>query len=264
MRVVDGDTIRVLVDGGASACATSAIDTPESVKPGTPVRVLRREASARRTSGSSTGGACALETDVERARPLRAPARVRVPRRRLFVNAELVRGGYARPLTFPPNVRHAERFARSRARRARRAGAVERLRRSRLHCRRWRDAHATEPRPVRAGASSRSRRPTRDAPRARCAARPPAALAHAAPSSATHKHGSMRFVALVLVADRDRRPRDGRDVPDALHRDGLSRGASGQRARASPGGSSLSTSRAALAPSRRRRHDLPRSCWISR
>jgi micrococcal nuclease len=38
-----------------------------------------------------------------------------------FVNAELVRGGYARTLTIPPNVRHAARFAQL-ARDARRAG----------------------------------------------------------------------------------------------------------------------------------------------
>jgi len=30
----------------------------------------------------------------------------------VFVNAELVRRGYARPLTVPPNVRYADRFAR--------------------------------------------------------------------------------------------------------------------------------------------------------
>ena len=37
-----------------------------------------------------------------------------------FVNAELVRAGYARPLTIPPNVRHADRFV-ALAREARRA-----------------------------------------------------------------------------------------------------------------------------------------------
>jgi micrococcal nuclease len=39
----------------------------------------------------------------------------------LFVNAELVRGGFARTLTIPPNVRYAARFA-ALARQARRAG----------------------------------------------------------------------------------------------------------------------------------------------
>jgi micrococcal nuclease len=39
----------------------------------------------------------------------------------LFVNAELVRRGYATTLTIPPNVRHAERF-RTLAREARKAG----------------------------------------------------------------------------------------------------------------------------------------------
>jgi micrococcal nuclease len=40
----------------------------------------------------------------------------------LFVNEALVRGGYAQPLTVPPNVRHAERFRRL-AEEARRAGS---------------------------------------------------------------------------------------------------------------------------------------------
>ena len=50
--------------------------------------------------------------------PYILPYRVRDGR---FVNAALVRGGYARTLTVPPNVRFAERFARL-ARQARRAG----------------------------------------------------------------------------------------------------------------------------------------------
>ena len=49
----------------------------------------------------------------------------------LFVNAELVRGGYAVPLTIPPNVAHADEFRRAgRDRARRRARAVVRSCRS--------------------------------------------------------------------------------------------------------------------------------------
>jgi micrococcal nuclease len=86
------------------------IDTPESVKPGTPVECFAREASAflkRLVEGREVR----LELDVEeRDRYGRLLAYVH--RRGLFVNAEMVRRGYATVATFPPNVRHAEDFVR--------------------------------------------------------------------------------------------------------------------------------------------------------
>ena len=46
MRVVDGDTIHVEVDGRREKVRYIGVDTPESVKPGTPVECFAKRASA--------------------------------------------------------------------------------------------------------------------------------------------------------------------------------------------------------------------------
>jgi micrococcal nuclease len=117
-RVVDGDTI--VVDG--ETVRLIGVDTPESVKPGTPVECFAKRATAF-TKRLVEGRRVRLEADAEeRDRYGRLLAYVhRRGGRPLFVNAELVRQGYAQPLTIPPNVRHADRF-KALAREARRAG----------------------------------------------------------------------------------------------------------------------------------------------
>ena len=97
------------------------IDTPEEVKPGTPVQCYARRAAAE-NARLVAGRRVRLVLDVEpRDRFGRLLAYVHRLRDGLFVNAALVRGGYARTLTIPPNVRFAERF-RALAAQARRAG----------------------------------------------------------------------------------------------------------------------------------------------
>jgi micrococcal nuclease len=86
------------------------VDTPETVKPGTPVQCYGPEASAfdhRRVEGRTVR----LVFDRERRDAYdRLLAYVYV--RGDFLNAELVRLGYARTLTIPPNTGHAGQFAR--------------------------------------------------------------------------------------------------------------------------------------------------------
>jgi micrococcal nuclease len=121
VRVVDGDTIRVRLDGGRiERVRYIGIDTPESVKPGTPVQCFAKKASHFNASLVS-GRRVTLKTDAEeRDRYGRLLAYVYADGE--FVNRELVARGYARTLTIPPNVAHADEFARL-ARRAREAGA---------------------------------------------------------------------------------------------------------------------------------------------
>jgi len=111
-RIVDGDTIHVDLDGTDETVRYIGVDTPESVKPGTPVQCFAKKASAfnaRLVEGEDVK----LRFDVERHdRYGRLLAYVYRAGDGLFVNAELVRRGYARTLTVPPNVRFAERFAR--------------------------------------------------------------------------------------------------------------------------------------------------------
>ena len=119
-RVVDGDTIRVRLDGGREERVRYiGIDTPESVKPGTPVQCFAKKASHFNDSLVS-GREVTLRTDAEqRDRYGRLLAYVYTGGR--FVNRELVARGYARTLTIPPNVAHAAEL-RHLARRARAAG----------------------------------------------------------------------------------------------------------------------------------------------
>jgi micrococcal nuclease len=110
-RIVDGDTIHVDLGGTDETVRYIGIDTPESVKPGTPVECFAKKASARNRA-LLQGTDVKLVFDVERRdRYGRLLAYVYRADDGTFVNAALVRDGYARTLTVPPNVRYADRFA---------------------------------------------------------------------------------------------------------------------------------------------------------
>jgi micrococcal nuclease len=126
LRAVDGDTLEVRLGGGAvETVRLIGIDTPETVKPDTPVQCFGPQASA-------------FEHRVAEGRPVRLVVGVeprdvygrllayvylrpknrrvshnpgRVAHRERFLNAELVRRGLARTLAIPPNTRLAGRFS---------------------------------------------------------------------------------------------------------------------------------------------------------
>jgi micrococcal nuclease len=110
LRAVDGDTLEVRLDGGAvETVRVIGVDTPETVKPDTPVQCFGPQASAfeHRTV---EGRRVRLLLGVERRDIYgRLLAYVWVHGR--FLEAELLRRGLARTLPFPPNTRFAERFA---------------------------------------------------------------------------------------------------------------------------------------------------------
>ena len=107
-RVVDGDTI---IFTGNRGVRLIGVDTPETVDPERPVGCYGHEASAFTTSLLPKGTAVRLVGDVEQQDKYgRTLAYVyRLPDG-LFVNAELVRRGFANVLTIPPNVAHADEF----------------------------------------------------------------------------------------------------------------------------------------------------------
>lgn len=112
VRVVDGDTVKVTVPGGQETVRYIGMDTPESVKPHTPVQCYAKAAS-RRNAGLIGGQDVTLRFDAEqRDRYGRLLAYVYRRRDGLFVNAALVREGYARRFPFPPNTAHAAELAR--------------------------------------------------------------------------------------------------------------------------------------------------------
>ncbi|HEV7460562.1 MAG TPA: thermonuclease family protein [Solirubrobacteraceae bacterium] len=106
-RVVDGDTVRVRFGGRDEAVRYIGMDTPETVKPNAPVQCFGKAASA--ANHRLVGGArVELRLDAEpRDRYGRLLAYLYRRADGLFVNAELVRGGFARTLTIPPNIGHA-------------------------------------------------------------------------------------------------------------------------------------------------------------
>jgi micrococcal nuclease len=109
-RVIDGDTIEVSVDDHTDEVRYIGIDTPETVKPGTPIQCFGPQASAL-NHRLVEGRAVRLVFDSERRDVYgRLLAYVYVGQR--FVNARLVRLGYARTLTIPPNDTHAGLFHR--------------------------------------------------------------------------------------------------------------------------------------------------------
>src|SRR5215203_2203330 len=110
LRVVDGDTIHVQVDGRDETVRYIGVDTPESVKPGTPVQCFAKRAGAF-NERLVAGERVRLVADAEeRDRYGRLLAYVYRARDGVFVNAALVRDRYAHAYTVPPNVAHADEF----------------------------------------------------------------------------------------------------------------------------------------------------------
>ena len=105
-RAVDGDTV-VLV--GGERVRYIGMDTPELPHPRKPVQPYAREAYEfnRRLV---TGKRVRLEFDVERRDHYHRLLAYVFLEDGTFVNAELVRQGYARVLTIPPNTAHQDTF----------------------------------------------------------------------------------------------------------------------------------------------------------
>ena len=111
VRVVDGDTVQVDIDGQREKLRLIGIDTPETVKPDTPVQCYGPEASAFTKQLLPEGTAVRIERDVEARDDYgRLLGYVYRADDGLFVNLEIVAQGYASLLTFPPNVAHVDEF----------------------------------------------------------------------------------------------------------------------------------------------------------
>jgi micrococcal nuclease len=108
LRAVDGDTIEVELDELHEDVRYIGVDTPETVKPDTPVQCFGPQASDFNHR----------LVEHRRVRLVFGAERRDVYGRLLayvyldgrFVNAELVRRGLARTLTIPPNDRYAARL----------------------------------------------------------------------------------------------------------------------------------------------------------
>jgi micrococcal nuclease len=95
-RVVDGDTLKVNVAGRMDTVRVIGLDTPESVKPGTPIECFALRATAEAQRLLPVGAAIRLEPDptqAKRDRYGRLLAHVWLADRTLYAE-RMVRGGF--------------------------------------------------------------------------------------------------------------------------------------------------------------------------
>lgn len=111
-HVSDGDTLTVNVSGRHETVRLIGIDTPETVHPTKPVQCWGPEASAHTKSIIPPGTQVFLARDVEaRDKYGRFLAYVYRATDNLFLNKELISGGWARPYPFEPNTTLSVDFA---------------------------------------------------------------------------------------------------------------------------------------------------------
>jgi micrococcal nuclease len=109
--VVDGDTIDVTIDGRDERVRLIGIDTPETKKPNTPVECFGPEATDFIESLLPAGTGVRIERDVVgRDDYGRLLGYIYRGDDGIFVNYEIVRQGFARPLTIAPNINHERLF----------------------------------------------------------------------------------------------------------------------------------------------------------
>lgn len=119
LSVIDGDTIRVNLDGKTESVRLIGIDTPETVHPSAPAEPFGREASAF-TERAVDGKTVWLEFDAQkrdRHGRLLAYVWLKEPKddgqaavRAGMLNAMILAEGYAQLATFPPNVKYVDIF----------------------------------------------------------------------------------------------------------------------------------------------------------
>lgn len=116
-RVVDGDTVRVRTDAGDDLTVRLiGIDTPETVKPNTPVQCFGPEASAQTKSLLPAGSSAFLEHDASQGdtdRYGRALAYLWYPDAggtAHNLGSDLLTGGYAREYTYGSAYRYQAAF----------------------------------------------------------------------------------------------------------------------------------------------------------
>ncbi|WP_394944596.1 thermonuclease family protein [uncultured Ilumatobacter sp.] len=110
--VVDGDTVDVIIGGRKERIRLIGIDTPETKKRNSPIECFGPEASAFTELLLPVGTPVYIERDiVNRDDYGRILGYVYRADDSIFVNYELMRHGFAQPLSIAPNDAFAELFA---------------------------------------------------------------------------------------------------------------------------------------------------------
>jgi micrococcal nuclease len=122
-RVVDGDTLKIVYQGQEEPVRLIGIDTPESkknkkarkdaVRSGKDIEqitAMGKEAANYMRTIAREGDKIAIEFDVQkRDKYKRLLGYVYLESGRML-NEEIIKAGYASPMTIPPNVKYQDRF----------------------------------------------------------------------------------------------------------------------------------------------------------
>ena len=122
-RVVDGDTLKVIYQGQEESVRLIGIDTPESKrnkkarkdagrsgKDVDQITAMGKEAAKYMRTIAREGDRLTIEFDVQkRDKYKRLLGYVYLENGRML-NEEIIKAGYASPMTIPPNVKYQDRF----------------------------------------------------------------------------------------------------------------------------------------------------------
>jgi len=108
VRVVDGDTINVEINGKVEPVRYIGIDTPETVDPRKPVQCFGVEAS-KKNKELLEGKTVRLETDItDRDKYNRLLRYVWLDD--ILINQKLVEDGFAKSYSYPPDIKYQDKF----------------------------------------------------------------------------------------------------------------------------------------------------------
>lgn len=112
VKVIDGDTIEVSLARKSRLVRLIGVDTPETVHPTKPVECFGPQASQFTASQLPEKSAVRLVLDAEpKDRYGRLLAYVYRGSDNVFINHEIARRGFARPLSIAPNTAHSDDMA---------------------------------------------------------------------------------------------------------------------------------------------------------
>ena len=116
LKVVDGDTVEIDLDGHTERVRLIGVNTPETKHPTKPIECFGPEASAYMTQLLPKGAHVRIERDVEaRDRYGRMLLYLYLESDNLFINLDLISRGYGTPMSIEPNTFHRNDFVRAAA-----------------------------------------------------------------------------------------------------------------------------------------------------
>jgi micrococcal nuclease len=122
-RVVDGDTLKIIYQGQEESVRLIGIDTPESKrnqkarkdagrsgKDVDQITAMGKEAAKYMRTIAREGDRVNIEFDVQKRDKYRRLLGYAYLENGHMLNEEIIKAGYASPMTIPPNVKYQDRF----------------------------------------------------------------------------------------------------------------------------------------------------------